>query len=358
MKVLAAERNDLRANLSEIRTRAGSAELIADLSGDGQGLGLLRMARFLADEGVQSFAVSDAWDAVNLRRGGFTQEHILMLRSISDPAVLRELMNCGVTFAVGSSEAGIALNALAGELSTVAEARILVDTGLGQYGFLPSETDKMLNVFRQMPGLAVTGMTTRLGSGEKTKTLNARYQTFRKTAEALRAQGVETGMLLALDSEALLRCEFEVQSAVLADGALLGRIPGKHPALRRIGTVEATLEEMKWLPEGSVVGEGRGKRLRSPARIAVLEMGWMNGIGLLRKPERADSPLRALRKLLSAYRFKPVFRVNGKRAPVLGRVGANGVVLDVTKCNANPGDRAVTDADPRLLRLLPVELRG
>ena len=137
MKTLVADKNALRLNLSEIRSRAGNAEIVADLSADGQGLGLLRMAKFLQEEGIESFAVTETRDALSLRRGGFQQAHILMLRSITDVRELQDLIDNGITFTVGSNEAGIALNGLAGELHTVAEARIRVDTGLGQYGFLP-----------------------------------------------------------------------------------------------------------------------------------------------------------------------------------------------------------------------------
>lgn len=356
MKVLVAERNALRVNLGEIRARAGSAEIVADLSGDGQGLGLMRMARFLAEEGVQSFAVWDSWDAVNLRRGGFMQEHILMLRSITNPQELRELMDCGVTFAIGSNEAGIALNGLATELHTVAEVRIMVDAGLGQYGFLPTETDKILNICRMMPGLAVTGVMTRLGSEQKS-TLEARYLAFRNVVGALQGQGVDTGLLLALDSEALFRCELGEQSAVLADSALIGRLPVNGSGLVKVGSVEATLEEMKWLPEGSIVGMGKGKKLRSPARIAVVDLGWANGVGVRRRMGQKPGFLQLVKRGLHPNRFMPVFRVNGKRAPVMGQVGMTGLVIDVTKCDANPGDRAVLDMDPRLVRNLPVELR-
>ena len=358
MRVLVAERNALRINLGEIRARAGGAEIIADLSGDGQGLGLTRMARFLAEEGVQSFAVTDTWDAVNLRRSGFTQEHILMLRSITDLRELRELMDCGVTFAIGSNEAGIALNGLAAELHTVAEARILVDTGLGRYGFLTSETEKMLNIFRQMPGIAVTGMMTRMDSAGQKSTLEARYQAFTDTAQALRAQGADTGVLLALDTCSLFRLEPGEQHAVLADAALIGRQPVKCNSLVKVGSVEATLEELKWLPEGTVLGPGKGKKLKSPTRVAVVDLGWANGVGVLRRPERQETVMQLVRRILRGGQFEPVFRVNGKRAPVLGAVGMTGLVIDVTKCDCNPGDRAVLDADPRLLRFLPVELRA
>ena len=360
MKILVADKNALRLNLSEIRSRAGSAEIVADLSADGQGLGLLRMAKFLSEEGIEHFAVTETRDAVALRKGGFQQARILMLRSITDVRELQELMDHAVTFTIGSNEAGIALNGLAGELHTVAEARIRVDTGLAQYGFLPSETDKMLNLYRHMPGIAITGMYTRMSGVNLKSAAEAQYRAFMGAAETLRGQGVDTGALMALDSCSLFRLDVGEQNAVLVGSALIGRTPLKTGgSLVKVGSIEASLEEVKWLPEGSVVGLGKGRTLKKPTRIAVLDLGWANGIGTLRKTERQELPLlRRLRALVKPdERFEPVVKVRGKRAPILGQTGMTALTLNVTKCECAPNDIAVLDADPRSVRFLPVEMR-
>ncbi|MBR4703620.1 MAG: alanine racemase [Oscillospiraceae bacterium] len=360
MKTLVADKNALRLNLSEVRSRAGNAEIVADLSADGQGLGLLRMARFLVEEGVEHFAVTEVRDAVALRKGGFQQVHILMLRSITDLRELQELMDYSVTFTIGSNEAGIALNGLAGELHTVAEARIRIDTGLGQYGFLPSETDKMLNLYRHMPGIAITGMYTRMSGVNLKSAAEAQYQAFMGAAETLRGQGVELGSLMALDSCSLFRLEVGEQNAVLVGSALIGRTPLKTGAgLVKVGSIEASLEEIKWLPEGTVVGLGKGKALKKPTRVAVLDLGWANGIGILRRSTRQELPLLKRLKVFVTPddRFEPVVKVGGKRVPILGQTGMTALTLDVTKCECAPNDLAILDADPRDVRFLPVEMR-
>ncbi len=360
MKVLVADKNALRLNLSEIRARAGNADIVADLSADGQGLGLLRMAKFLSEEGIEHFAVSETRDAIQLRKGGFQQAHILMLRSICDTRELQELIDYAVTFTIGSNEAGIALNGLAGELHTVAEARIRIDTGLGQYGFLPTETDKLLNLYRHMPGIAITGMYTRMSGVNLKSAAEAQYKAFMGAAETLRSQGVELGSLMALDSCSLFRLEAGEQSAVLVGSALIGRTPLKTGAgLVKVGTVEATLEEIKWLPEGSVVGLGKGKTLKKPTRVAVVDLGWANGVGTIRRSTRQELPLlRRLRDLVRPEeRFEPIIKVGGKRVPILGQTGMTALTLDVTKCECAPNDLATLDADPRSIRFLPVEMR-
>ncbi len=50
-------------------------------------------------------------------------------------------------------------------------------------------------------------------------------------------------------------------------------------------------------------------------------------------------------------------KVGGKRVPILGQTGMTALTLNVTKCECSPKDMAVLDADPRMVRFLPVELR-
>lgn len=361
MKSLVIDKGALRANLSEIKSRAGSAEIVADLSGDGQGVGLVRMARFLREEGLGFFAVSETRDAVLLRSNGFAEERILMLPSITDVGQLQDLMDAGVIFTIGSYEAGIALNGLASERSTVAEARVRIDTGLGQYGFLPGETDKILNLYRHMPGLAITGLYAHLSGANIRSATEAQYASFMAAVEALRAQGVETGVVQALDSAALLRCELGEQAAICVGAALVGRLPLKSlGGLTRVGVIEAPLEEITWLDKGVRIGMGSGVELKKPTRVAVLDVGWYHGVGVLRESDRAE--LRFWRRVQALFsqggEYTPEIRVRGKRARLLGKVGMAALTLDVTKCECGPGDVAVIEADPRMVRGLPVELRG
>lgn len=359
LRSLQIDTNALRLNLNEIRARAGSADIVADLSGDGQGVGLLRMARFLQEEGLGTFAVSEVQDAALLRRSGFSEERILMLRSITNPGQLRELMDAGVIFTLGSYEAGIALNALAGERHTVAEARVRMDSGLGQYGFLPRETDKMLTLYRQMPNIAITGLYTLLASTNILSETQKQYETFMAAAQALQEQGVNTGVLMALDSAALFRGDFGEQNAVCVGSALIGRIPVKAGSgLKKVGVLEASLEELNWLDKGTKIGAGKGVVLKRTTRVAVLDVGWFNGIGTLRPNDRVEPALMGKVKAALAKRtaFAPLFRVNGKRARVLGQIGMTALVLDVTRCNPAPGDTATLEVDPRFIRGVPVRL--
>lgn len=139
MKTLVIEREAVKNNIGVIKERAGEAVIYAVLTGDGQGAGLVELARLLREEGIGRFAVSEPAEAAALRRAGFVEEEILMLRPTVDRAELEQLIDLNVVCTVGSADTGMALNGAAEARSTVVEAHIQIDTGMGFGGFLADE---------------------------------------------------------------------------------------------------------------------------------------------------------------------------------------------------------------------------
>ncbi len=358
MKALVIEKADVKANIAAIRRRAGSAEITADLSGGGQGMGLVGAARLLREEGIRSFAVSEAGDAVQLRKNGFTEERILLLRSVSDAYEIKAMLENDVTLTVGSYDAGIALNGMAEEAGMVAEARISIDTGLGHYGFLPDEKDKVLKLYRHMANLAISGLYTRLSYAGGREAAEKRHAAFISLVDALRSEGIDPGTICVMGSEALFNCDLGQQAEVCVGSAIIGRTNAPaESGLVRVGHIEASLEEMRWLPKGSLAGSGAAARLKRPTLTATLDVGWYNGTAAA--PSSRTEPL--FRRIRAALRGgsagEPEICVNGKKARVLGRAGMTSMALNVTKCQCKAGDVAMIKADPRMVRGLLVDFR-
>ena len=198
MKTLVIEREAVKNNIGVIKERAGEAVIYAVLTGDGQGAGLVELARLLREEGIGRFAVSEPAEAAALRRAGFVEEEILMLRPTVDRAELEQLIDLNVVCTVGSADTGMALNGAAEARSTVVEAHIQIDTGMGFGGFLADEPEKILSVYRNLPNVAVSGICTQLHARKKGgEDLAARLGQFHRVVEAIRAAGFETGVVHA-----------------------------------------------------------------------------------------------------------------------------------------------------------------
>lgn len=351
MKYLVIDRRVIRNNLKAIKERADGADIYADLSANACGMGLLEIAKLLRDDGVHSYAVSDPRDAAYLRSNGFTDEKIMMLRSTSDSNELSELIDLNVICTVGSYDAAVALNGIAEAKKTVAEVQIKIDTGLGRYGFLPTEADKIAAIYKYMPNLAVIGtFTTYAASWHSKKLTLQQFNAFNQVLDKITEMGYEPGAAHACDSAALFKYDFGKMDAVRIDNALSGRIPGKNTGgLSRVGYIEAGIEEIGWFPKGHRVGAEHGFVTKKPTKIAVLSVGYYHGFGVGRH--------------ISEHRFLDVFkwrkkklyaRINGQRARVLGSVGMLHTILDVTHIECAVGETAILDVDPINVKGLPL----
>lgn len=339
MRTLVIEKNALKNNISVIKQAVGRSYIYANLSSDACGAGAVEVAKLLREEGVGRFAVDDTATAVALRNAGLVEEEILMLRSLSDKAELGVLLEHSVVCSIGNLETGMALNALAAEHATVAEAHIQVDCGMGFGGFAAEEPEKIFSIYDSLNSVAVSGMYTQLRSR---RGITEQLELFAKTVEQLHAAGYETGTVHAAGSYALLHYDTSHLDAVRAGSALLGRCRRERgDGLQTVGHGEVGVDAVRWLPKGHTVGGGRAVTLRRPTRVAVIPVGYQSGFGIA---PPVNTPWDALRQFFRNRRR--TVRINGQHARVLGAIGGVETLVDVTQLKCSAGDRAVFDIDP------------
>ena len=266
MKNLIIDLRVVRNNLRAIKERAEGVLIIADLSANAGGMGLVPIAQFLRDENIQNFAVSDPGDAKLLRQNGFINERIMMLRSTADPDEINELLAQGVICTAGSYDAAVAINGIAESRKVQAQIQVKIDTGLGRYGFQPAELDKVAAIYKYMSSLKVIGTFTTFASSWRNKSLTLlQLEKFNSTLDRLIDMGLEPGIAHACDSAALFKYEMEHMDAVRVSTVLSGRIPGKSiPDLSRVGYIEAGIEEVGWYPKGHSIGSEHGFVTKAP----------------------------------------------------------------------------------------------
>ena len=332
MKELFIEKNLLLKNLAVIKHRAGGARLMAVLKNNASGLGLLQMAHFWKEAGITFFGVGDPADAAALRTGGFAQEEILLLRSTALDYEIEQLLDLHVIASVGSQEAAMALSGIAEKRGTVAEAHLKVDCGLGRYGFLPQESDKILAVYKYMQRLAFSGVYTHLPSGLPTKRAARCLADFEQVLALLRSNKLETGLVHALGSTALFGYKNPPQyDMVRVASAISGRVRGKT-GLSQVGVVRAPLTETRWVPAGHMVGSRT--KTRKAVKIGIIPVGYADGFDVDR-PERGFGA--GVRAFLSAFESPSVRLENGGELRVLGMAEQNSIVVDLTRVDRPVG---------------------
>ncbi len=364
MKAYYVETADLRKNMDTLVRRAGDSPLWAVLKGDGYGLGLEKMAELCRQSGIARFAVTEVSDVARLREAGFQDEQILMLRPTADSDEIRALLEHNAILTVSAQDNATVLNGIAAQLGIVAEAHVKIDTGMGRYGFLPSEMDKLLSVYAYMDGIAVSGIYTHLHSAFcNKKQTYAQVAQFEQVLDAIREAGYETGEAHLCNSSAFLRYgELAERYGVRVGSALLGRLSIKGSYnLKRIGVCEAAINEVRWLPKGHTCGYGAAWTARRPTRIAVIPVGWYHGFGCEKGRDifRLRDQLRQIFSALKGIILRPSCTVwiGGKCCRVLGHIGMLHTVCDVTDVECRPGDKATLEINPLLCKGMDVIYR-
>jgi alanine racemase len=235
-----------------------------------------------------------------------------------------------------------------------ADIQVKIDTGMGRYGFQPTELDKVAAIYRYMSSLRVVGtFTTFAASWRSKKHTLAQLDKFNEALDKIIDMGFEPGAAHACDSAALFNYDFELMDAVRVDTALSGRIPGKAiPGITRVGHIEAGLEEVGWYPKGHTIGTERVFVTKAPTKIAILSVGYYHGFGVDRYIVE-----RSLFDIARYRRRTTYVRINGQKARVLGSVGLLHTMVDVTNIDCTVGDIALLDVDPVNVKGLPIVYR-
>lgn len=351
MKAYVVERDALLSNIDAIIANAGDTTIWAVLKGNGYGLGVAPMAKLMSSRGITHFAVTELREAQAIREA-HPDAVILMLRSTAEQDEINALLDLNVILSIGSYETAVAVNAIAGDRADVAEVHINIDTGMGRYGFLPSETDKVISLYGYMKNLAISGIYTHFHSAfcNKKETKN-QYHAFKKVVAAVQAAGYETGMVHCCNSAAFLNYPEFHEDAVRIGSAFLGRAFGAEKiGLKPVGYAECPIEELRWLPRGHSIGYGAGYIARNPVRTAVIGIGYYNGFCAGRENDlfRIRDSLRGM-----FHHFKNIFTkrslivsVNGHKCRVLGHIGMVHAVIDVTDIECAVGDKVTVQVNP------------
>jgi alanine racemase len=313
---------------------------------------MLQLARVARDSGVDRFAVSEPEAAIRLRLAGFIDEEILILRSVSAEADVADIIEAKAVATVGSYDAAVVLNGMAERHGEVVETHIKLDTGMGRYGFLPEEFDRIVSIYRFMSKLSVTGLYTHFYNafaGEKRA--RAQLDTLLEVAGKLRDAGYDPGCVHAANSAFFMKYDFSGTDAVRIGSAFTGRLAVKgNFGLQPVGHARCTVAEIRWLNRGHTVGYGGAYVTRKPTRIAVIPFGYADGFNVSRANDifRFRDLMRYLftdGKLMFSNK-KLYVQIRGKKAQVLGHIGMVHVVADVTDIACEVGDPARFEVNP------------
>ena len=354
MKTLVVEKQNLKHNLKIIKdiTEKNKTKIIAVIKGNGYGLGLVEYAEFLADNGIEIFAVATVEEAIKLRKNGIKQD-ILMMSSTAVKEDVEALVENDIIITIGSNEAVEVAEEVAKSKNKKIRAHLKIDTGFGRYGFIYTEKEKILESLKKLENVKIEGAFTHFsiaffGDGKETQ---EQFERFMSTVEYLKKNNVDTGMLHVCNSSAFLRFENMHLDAVRVGSALLGRlaIPNKW-GFKKVGYLKSNIAEIKVLPKGYNIGYSNSYQTEKETKIAIVPVGYADGFNVKvdRDMFRPIDRLRyVIRDIKDAFRDKNLYvTINGEKHRVLGRLGMYHVSVDITGKEININDEVHFNVSP------------
>ena len=266
-------------------------------------------------------------EALDLRRQGIYRP--ILVLGYTDPAAAPILASNTITQTLFSEEYALQLAAEAAKAGCVVDCHVKIDTGMSRLGFDAENENTVLMVEKlaQSGSLHITGIFTHFAVADEDTAVSMafterQFTLFMGVCNRLQADGVNVGLRHCCNSAGTL-----LHPAYHLDMCRLGLDP--DPCMKALLDVRPAMSlytvvsMVKEIPAGATVSYGRQYTAPTPRRIATVAIGYADGY-----PRSLSNRAEML--------------LHGKRAPVIGRVCMDQLMLDVTDIpEARMGDIAV-----------------
>lgn len=317
-------------NFRQIRALSGDAMVMAVVKSDAYGHGAREITRRLSALGVDWFAVAELEEALELRSFGIT-EPILIL-GCTPPRYAKVLAENNISQNVFSKEYGLALASAAKADGVSVRVHIKIDVGMGRLGFRAKDDpcNEIASVCRS-EGILPEGIFMHFPSadfdGDADGSVSQKqFGLFCSIVSRLQELGISFAIRHACNSAGILSKPFARLDLVRAGNILYGLSPSSQlrdsmdykPVMRFV----AEITQLKTILPGDSVSYGMTFEADREMRVATVAAGY------------ADGFFRSL-----SNRGKVM--INGRLAPVIGRVCMDQFMVDVTDLPCKVGDHAV-----------------
>lgn len=317
----------LENNFQAICHKAG-VPVMAVIKANAYGHGAVQVARRIRDL-CAFFGVATLSEALELRQAGLNNPILILGKA---PAcAFSEMIRQGIRPTIFTYEDAVALSAAAQELGMDAPFHYAVDTGMSRIGFQATEENADICAkIAALPRLVTEGLFSHFFASDSRDLTQAREQValFDRFDAMLRDRGVRVAIRHLDNSAGIMNFDHHyemVRSGIITYGLYpSNQVDTNLLDIKPILSWYSRVIYIKTLPAGRSVGYGATFVTERPTVVATIPVGY------------ADGYSRSL-----SNRFHVLIR--GKKAPILGRVCMDQMMVDVTDI---PG---VREDDPVVL---------
>ncbi|WJQ82241.1 serine racemase VanT catalytic subunit [Brevibacillus brevis] len=307
----------LQHNVREIQqVLPKDCAMMAVVKAQAYGHGGWQIARFLNKLGIDHFAVATIDEGTELRKKGVKGE--ILVLGYTDERRIRQIASFKLTQTVVDDEYAQTLNGY----NVKIPVHIKIDTGMGRLGESWEYTKKIASMYRYKH-LQVCGTFTHLSVADSLEASDIAYtknqiDRFQKVIDQLKEKGIDPQKLHIQSSYGVLNygeLQYDYARVGIALYGMLSKQGDKvktNVDLRPVLSLKARVVQVKQVEKGASVGYGRAHIAQKDSKIAIVSIGYADGVP----------------RMLSQVGATCLIR--GKRRPIICFVCMDQLIVDIS----------------------------
>lgn len=310
----------LTYNYKQIKSISNGKEIIAVVKANAYGHGDRVVSRHLMELGVLFFAVSNVWEAESLIKGGVSGN--ILIFGYTDFEHIKSDIDFNLIYIVGNVEYAKQLNSVGKSLGKKIRVHIKIDTGMSRIGIdTKAEFDEVLS----LNWLSCEGAFTHFAVADSENEDDIRFTEIQQE-KFIKIAG-DSGLLLHSQNSGGIALHSDFTGDLVRTGiSLYGQKPAPDIEvsidLKPVLTLKSIISQIKEIDQGATVSYGRRFKADGKKRIAVIPAGYADGYS------RRNSN-------------RGIVLINGQKAPIVGTVCMDLMMVDITHLDANVGDEVI-----------------
>lgn len=303
-------------NIDTVKKQVGEdTKILAIVKANAYGHGAVSIAKAIQDK-VYGFAVATVREALELRNNGI--DNFILILGYACKAEYETMIRNNITFAILSREMAEDISECAVRLNMTARCHIKINTGMNRIGFpVNDESVREIEEICHMSNMDCEGIFMHFATADELdKTFSRRqFELFMELINKLSDRGITFAIRHCANSAAIMDMP-EYKLDMVREGIVLyGLLPSdevrKDIEFKPVMEIKSHVIFVKDLPAGEGISYGRTFVTDRNMRVATIAIGYADGY-----PRSLSS--------------KGYVLIHGKKAPILGRVCMDQMMVDVT----------------------------
>ncbi|MBI4826268.1 MAG: alanine racemase [Nitrospirae bacterium] len=300
---------NLSSNLELVREKTGDQNILAVVKADAYGHGAVEVSKHLLKNKVTMLGVACASEGVELREAGIRAPIVVFFDTKNIDAFVEYNLR-PVVFDLSVAKK-ISLAAV--RKKKLVPIHIKIDTGMGRVGFAPESALKYIPKIAALSNIRLEGIMSHFSEADlKDKQFaNQQIKLFKHVINSLKEKHIIFKYIHMANSAAVLTLPSSHFNMVRPGIMLYGYGCCENEKLKPVMGIRSKVLFVKTVPEGTPISYSRTFTTKRRSTIATIPFGYADGY---------DRRLSNIGKVI----------INGKFAPVAGRVCMDSFMADVT----------------------------